>query len=100
MPSSAWAGSPAAYGRRAERLAAWWLWLHGFRVRRDVHVAGRQVDLVGRRGDLLVVCEVKATARASSTRWRGSARASGSGCARRPRCWPSAIPACAGCGWT
>jgi len=60
MPSSAWAPSPAAYGRRAERLAAWWLWLHGFRVRRNVHVGGRQVDLVGRRGRLLVICEVKA----------------------------------------
>jgi putative endonuclease len=47
-------------GRRAERLAAWWLRLKGFRV-----LATRwrspvgEVDLIARRGDLVVFVEVK-----------------------------------------
>jgi putative endonuclease len=52
--------SDSEYGRLAELAAAWRLRLAGFRVRRDVRVAGRQVDLVARRGGLLVLCEVKA----------------------------------------
>ena len=53
--------SPAVYGRSAERAAAWWLRLHGYRVLdRNLRVAGREVDVVARRGSLLVVCEVKA----------------------------------------
>lgn len=61
MRSWGWAGRPAAYGRRAEGIAAWWLRLHGYRVvARNLRVAGREVDLVARRGSLLVVCEVKA----------------------------------------
>jgi putative endonuclease len=52
------------YGRLAEQLAAWRLRLAGLRVvGRNVRVGGREVDLLGRRGGLLVVCEVKARRR-------------------------------------
>ena len=52
---------PQTYGRRAESLAAWWLRLHGHRVlERNLRVAGQEVDVVTRRGRLLVVVEVKA----------------------------------------
>jgi putative endonuclease len=49
------------YGRLAETMAAWALRLRGYRVvGRNVRVAGREIDLVARRGGLLVICEVKA----------------------------------------
>jgi len=49
------------YGRLAEGMAAWALRLRGYRiVGRNMRVAGREVDVVARRGGLLVVCEVKA----------------------------------------
>lgn len=49
------------YGRLAETVAAWALRMRGYRiVGRNLRVAGREVDLVARRGGLLVVCEVKA----------------------------------------
>ena len=49
------------YGRLAETMAAWALRLRGYRVvGRNVRVAGREIDLVARRGALLVICEVKA----------------------------------------
>ena len=58
---SAFSISPARYGRLAESAAAWRLRLAGYRVvGRNVRVAGREVDLIARRGGLLVVCEVKA----------------------------------------
>lgn len=50
-------------GRRAERLAAWWLRLHGWRI---LAVRARtpvgEVDLVARRGRTLAFVEVKARA--------------------------------------
>jgi putative endonuclease len=53
--------SASDYGRFAESLAAMWLRLRGYRiVGRNVRVAGREVDVVARRGRTLVVCEVKA----------------------------------------
>jgi putative endonuclease len=53
--------SDHAYGRLAESAAALAMRLRGFRVvGRNVRVGGREIDLVARRGDLLVVCEVKA----------------------------------------
>src|SRR5204863_6972523 len=53
--------SDQRYGRLAETMAAWALRLRGYRiVGRNVRVSGREVDLVARRGSLLVVCEVKA----------------------------------------
>jgi putative endonuclease len=53
--------SDLRYGRLAETLAAWALRLRGFRVvGQNVRVSGREIDLLARRGTLLVVCEVKA----------------------------------------
>ncbi len=53
--------SDQRYGRLAETLAAWALRLRGFRVvGQNVRVGGREIDLLARRGTLLVVCEVKA----------------------------------------
>jgi putative endonuclease len=53
--------SDHTYGRLAESLASVAMRLRGFRVvGRNVRVGGREVDLLARRGSLLVVCEVKA----------------------------------------
>ena len=53
--------SASEYGRLAETLAATWLRLRGYRILgRNVRVAGREIDVVARRGHTLVVCEVKA----------------------------------------
>jgi putative endonuclease len=59
---SSWASiSASEYGRLAEWAAGWLLRLRGYRiVARNLRVAGREIDLVARRGELLVVCEVKA----------------------------------------
>jgi putative endonuclease len=59
---SSWASiSASEYGRLAELAASWLMRLRGYRVvARNVRVAGREIDLVARRGELLVVCEVKA----------------------------------------
>jgi putative endonuclease len=50
-------------GRRAERVAAWWLRLKGWRI---LAVRARtpvgEVDLVARRGSILAFIEVKARA--------------------------------------
>ena len=47
-------------GKRAETLAAWWLRLKGYRIlARDFRVPVGEIDLVARRGRLLVFVEVK-----------------------------------------
>jgi putative endonuclease len=47
-------------GRRAERRAAWWYRLRGYRVlETNAWVGGYELDLVLRRGRWLVFCEVK-----------------------------------------
>jgi putative endonuclease len=47
-------------GRRGERRAAWFYRLRGFRiVARNVRLQRGEIDLVARRGRLLVVAEVK-----------------------------------------
>jgi len=52
--------SASEYGRLAETLAAAWLRLCGYRiVGWNVRVAGREIDVLARRGRTLVVCEVK-----------------------------------------
>ncbi|MEQ1931787.1 MAG: YraN family protein [Parvularculaceae bacterium] len=50
-------------GRRAERLAAFYLQLKGYRLlARRFKAAGGEIDLAARRGDVLVFAEVKARA--------------------------------------
>ena len=48
-------------GRRAERIAALWLRIHGWRIlAQRARVPGGEVDLVARRGRILAFVEVKA----------------------------------------
>lgn len=48
-------------GKQAERRAAWWYRVRGYRVlARNAWVNGYELDLVVRRGRQLVFCEVKA----------------------------------------
>ena len=50
-------------GRRAERIAALWLRLHGWRIlAQRARVPGGEVDLIARRGRILAFVEVKARA--------------------------------------
>lgn len=52
-----------AQGRRAERIAGWWLRLKGWRIlARRVRTPAGEVDLVARRGSLIAFVEVKARA--------------------------------------
>lgn len=50
-------------GRRAERLAAWWLRAKGYRiVARGFRAPVGEIDLIARRGRVLALVEVKARA--------------------------------------
>lgn len=50
-------------GRRAERLAAGWLRLKGYRiVARNFRVPAGEIDLIARKGRLLAMIEVKTRA--------------------------------------
>jgi putative endonuclease len=50
-------------GERAERRAAWWYRLRGYRIlARNAWLGGHELDIVVRRGRRLVFCEVKAKA--------------------------------------
>ena len=80
-------------GRRAERLAAWWLRLKGWRI---LAIRARtpvgEVDLVARRGRMLAFIEVKARATEAEAELalddyrlrRVAARRRGAGAALRP----------------
>lgn len=49
-----------ARGRKAERRAAWWLRLHGWRILGErLRVAAGEIDLVARRGHTVAFIEVK-----------------------------------------
>ena len=80
------------FGRRAEWLAAWYMRLKGFRVvARNLRLPGGEIDLVLRRGRLLVLLEIKARAgeahieeAISQRQWRRIAAAAEQFCARRP----------------
>ena len=53
-------------GRRAETIAAWWLRLHGWRIRGvRVRTPVGEVDLIARRGRIVAFIEVKARATAA-----------------------------------
>jgi putative endonuclease len=48
-------------GRGAERIAAWWLRLRGWRIlAQRARVPGGEVDLIARRGRIVAFVEVKA----------------------------------------
>jgi putative endonuclease len=48
-------------GRRAEFVAAWLLRLKGFRIlARDLRARTGEIDIIARRGDMIVFVEVKA----------------------------------------
>lgn len=57
------------YGRWAERVAAGWLRLKGYRIlERNLRGAGGgagEIDILARRGDVLAIVEVKARATAA-----------------------------------
>jgi len=80
------------FGRRAEWLAAMYMRLKGFRVvARDLRLPGGEIDLVLRRGRLLVLLEIKARAGGElleeaigERQWRRIAAAAEQFCARRP----------------
>ena len=53
-----------ARGRRAERLAAWWLRLQGYRIlEQGFRLPVGEIDLIARRGGTLAIVEVKRRAR-------------------------------------
>jgi putative endonuclease len=53
--------STRAIGTRAERRALWHYRLRGFRIlETNAWIAGYELDVVARRGRLVVFCEVKA----------------------------------------
>ena len=80
------------FGRRAEWLAALYMRCKGFRVvARDIRLPGGEIDLVLRRGRLLVLLEIKARAgqelleeAIGDRQWRRIAAAAEQFCARRP----------------
>jgi putative endonuclease len=57
-------------GRRAERIAAWWLRLKGWRIlAMRARTPVGEVDIVARRGRTLAFIEVKARAKAADADW-------------------------------
>lgn len=62
-------GKPIEVGRRGEDLAAAWYRRHGYEVvGRNWRTTIGEIDLIARRGGLLVICEVKAR----TSGWFGS----------------------------
>jgi putative endonuclease len=93
-------GVPALPGPRfrnaAERRAAWWYRLRGYRVlATNAWLAGNELDVVARRGRQLVFCEVKSKAgkgygdpaeMVSAEKMRRVRRAAEAWLARHPEC--------------
>ncbi len=53
-------------GRRAERIAGWWLRLKGWRIlARRVRTSVGEVDLIAKRGNIVAFVEVKSRATAA-----------------------------------
>lgn len=51
---------PAVLGRKGERRAVWFYRLRGYRIAgRNVRLAAGEIDLIARRGRLVVIAEVK-----------------------------------------
>lgn len=92
-----------ARGRRAERLAAWWLRLKGYRVLARGYAIGRgrgagEVDLIVRRGSVVAFVEVKA--RASLAEAAAAITPAQQGrIARAARSFVSGRADLAGCAW-
>lgn len=80
------------FGRRAEWIAAWYMRLKGFRViARGLRLHAGEIDLVLRRGRLLVLVEIKARDAGegieeaiTARQWRRIAQAAEQFCARHP----------------
>jgi putative endonuclease len=52
--------APLTLGRLGERFAEWWYRLRGYRIlSRNLRLAAGEIDLVLRRGETIVVAEVK-----------------------------------------
>ena len=75
-----------AFGLRAEALAAFWLRLKGFRVlARNYSAPSGEIDLIARRGGLMVFVEVKARPSFEAAQVAIDARKIAPDFARRPR---------------
>src|SRR5512133_3012707 len=83
----------------AERRAAWWYRLRGYRVlATNVWLAGNELDLVVRRGRQLVVCEVKSKAGGGYGDPSEMVSAEKMRCVRRAaEAWLARHPECRGC---
>jgi putative endonuclease len=87
-----WAKRGRKQGRRAEHLAAWLLRLKFYRiVGRNIRLPGGEIDIIARRGALLVFVEVKsrrslwlARQAVSQKQWRRIEAAAGQFVAARP----------------
>lgn len=97
MNRSARGAAARRRGRRAEMLAAWMLRLKGFAIlARGLRLPAGEIDIVARRGRLVVFAEVKARAdiaqAADALRRRQRARI-----VRAARCFLAARPDLDGC---
>ncbi len=85
------------YGLHAESLAAVWLRLKFYRiVARNFVASGGEIDLIARRGRLIVFVEVKARPTLDQAHFAISATKTGR-ISRAARCWLAANGWAAGC---